>query len=83
MTYPIGITCQEFVELVTDYLEGTLAAGDHVRFEQHLTVCPGCADYLDQMRQTINTAGRLGEESLDPTARDQLLELFRDWKRSE
>jgi hypothetical protein len=22
MTYPIGITCQELVELVTEYLEG-------------------------------------------------------------
>jgi Putative zinc-finger len=40
MTYPIGMTCQELVELVTDYLEGTLSAELRGRFEEHLAVCP-------------------------------------------
>jgi predicted anti-sigma-YlaC factor YlaD len=79
MNYPIGLTCQELVELVTDYLENSLEAETRARFELHLGVCPGCVDYLDQMRHTIHAAGALREESLDPAVRNALLEAFRTW----
>jgi hypothetical protein len=75
------LTCQELVELVTDYLEGALSRPDRLRFEGHLGVCPGCAIYLDQIRGTIQAAGHLSEESLEPAMRDQLLHMFRNWKR--
>jgi anti-sigma factor RsiW len=74
------LTCQELVELVTDYLEDALPPADRLRFEDHLGICPGCATYLDQMRITIQAAGHISEESLDPVVRDQLLDLFRNWK---
>jgi anti-sigma factor RsiW len=74
------LTCQELVELVTDYLEDALPPADRLRFEDHLGICPGCATYLDQMRVTIQAAGHISEESLDPVVRDQLLDLFRNWK---
>jgi hypothetical protein len=35
------------------------------------------------MRQTIDVLGRVTEESLEPAARDQLLDLFRNWKRGD
>ena len=75
------LTCREFVELVTEYLEGTLPEPDRVRFETHLADCPGCTAYLDQMRQTIRLVGTLSEEAIAPEARDRLLRLFRDWNR--
>jgi predicted anti-sigma-YlaC factor YlaD len=53
------MTCKELVELVTEYLEGTLSALDCGRFEEHLAECPGCHTYLQQMRQTIRVLGRL------------------------
>jgi anti-sigma factor RsiW len=81
MDYAVGVTCQELVELVTDYLEGALASEQRARFEAHLSACPGCADYLEQMRLTIRASGRLTEESLEPRTRDALLSIFRDWKR--
>ena len=81
MDYPIGITCQELVELVTDYLEGALSTEQRARFEAHLSTCPGCEDYLQQMRLTIGATGRLTEDSIEPKTRDALLALFRDWKR--
>ena len=73
--------CQELVELVTDYLEDRLAPVDRTRFEAHLVECEYCAAYLEQMRQTIRTLGRLPEESLTPAARDALLVAFRGWSR--
>jgi predicted anti-sigma-YlaC factor YlaD len=77
------LTCQELVELVTDYLENALSRDDRLRFEEHLGICPGCATYLDQMRLTIQTVGHIREESLDPLLCDQLLDLFRNWKHGK
>ncbi len=75
------LTCQELVELVSDYLEDALPPPERTRFEAHLSFCPGCTRYVEQMRHTVQTMGRLTEDSIDPKARDQLLELFRGWKR--
>ena len=74
------LTCRELVELVTEYLEGTLAPDDRDRFEQHVILCDGCAFYLDQMRTTIAVTGSLTEESITPEAQESLLRVFRDWK---
>jgi anti-sigma factor RsiW len=75
------LPCQELVELVTDYLENRLPVGTRVRFEAHLAQCSACRVYLEQMRQTIRALGRLPTESIEPGARDRLLDVFRDWKR--
>jgi predicted anti-sigma-YlaC factor YlaD len=74
------MTCKELVELVTEYLEGELSPGDGERFEEHLSICPGCEAYIDQMRSTIRVLGSLSEEAIEPQARDALLAAFRDWK---
>jgi anti-sigma factor RsiW len=74
------MTCRELVELVTEYLEGTLSAEESERFQEHLSICPGCQAYIDQMRSTIGALGSLSEESIDPRAREALLAAFRDWK---
>ncbi|HWE60823.1 MAG TPA: zf-HC2 domain-containing protein [Chloroflexota bacterium] len=76
------LTCQELVELVTEYLEGTLATEAKRRFEAHLASCAACTTYLAQMRQTIAMTGQLREDDLAPPARDKLLDLFRRWKAS-
>jgi anti-sigma factor RsiW len=75
------MSCQELTELVTEYLEGTLPAGDDDRFEEHLERCRGCQTYLEQMRQTMRTLGRLPAEPISPEVRAQLLAAFRGWMR--
>ena len=74
------MTCQELVELVTNYFEGALPPRDRARFERHIAGCTYCTAYVEQMRITVRTLGRLPEESLEPELRDALLEHFRDWK---
>lgn len=76
------MTCSEVVELVTDYLERSLPAGDAALFEQHLNFCEGCVLYVDQIRTTVETVGRIEPEEVPPDVRTQLLTAFRDWKRS-
>jgi len=82
MTPSGRLSCKELVELVTEYLEGTLSPTDRARFEEHLAVCPGCVTYVEQMRQTIALLGRLDEESVSAEAEHELLRAFRDWKAS-
>jgi anti-sigma factor RsiW len=76
------LNCQELVELITEYLEGVLSAEERARFEAHLASCRGCRNYLEQMRQTIHLVGSLSEQSLSPAARNELLDLFHDWKQN-
>ena len=75
-----NMSCKELVELVTEYLEGSLSPEDRARFEEHLAVCPGCVIYLDQMRQTAALLGQIPEESVSAEAERDLLRVFRDWK---
>jgi anti-sigma factor RsiW len=75
------MSCRELVELVTEYLEGTLPRGDRRRFERHLKKCQWCERYLEQIRDVVRTLGRLTEETIPPRARGELLVAFRDWQR--
>ena len=72
--------CNELVEVITEYLEGTLPAEDRARFDRHLAKCDGCRAYLDQMRETIRALGHLPPESLSPEAERALLDAFRGWR---
>lgn len=75
------VSCQEVVELVTDYLEHALPPEEAALFEQHVNFCEGCDWYLDQMRTTVATAGRVREEDVPAEARERLLTAFREWRR--
>ena len=75
----VSLSCQELVELVTDYLEGTLPARERKWFEEHLAECVNCEVYLQQIRATIELVGALSPDSLSPEAEEALLSAFRDW----
>lgn len=74
------LSCQELVELVTDYLEQKLPAPDRARFEAHLKGCSDCRNYLEQMRSTIQMVGKLSEDHLTAESKENLLQTFRHWK---
>jgi anti-sigma factor RsiW len=71
------LTCKELIEVVTDYLEGSLPAERRLLFEEHLAFCQGCQTYLEQLRETIRLAGTLTEDDLGPEARAALLGVCR------
>jgi anti-sigma factor RsiW len=52
------LRCDEFVEQITDFLDGALNAESEERFSHHLATCPGCAPYLDQIRRIIRALAR-------------------------
>jgi predicted anti-sigma-YlaC factor YlaD len=65
------VTCQEFVELVTDYFEGTLSRRSLTLVEEHLVMCDWCVTYVDQIRTTLASLHGLRTEPAnapDPSA---------------
>jgi anti-sigma factor RsiW len=78
---PLHISCQEVVELVTDYVEQALPADEAAVFEEHLNSCDRCGWYVDQVRKTIDVVGQLRAEAVPDDTKEQLLTAFRDWRR--
>jgi predicted anti-sigma-YlaC factor YlaD len=78
------LPCAALVEMVTDYLEGTLPPALRARVEEHLAICPGCVSVLEQVREVVHLTGRLTEvdvEAMPPGDRAQLTAAFRDLYR--
>lgn len=78
MTEPRELNCDEFVELITAFLDGALDAETEGRVVNHLASCDGCERYLDQIRETIRAVGDLPPQRLSGAAREALLSAFRD-----
>ena len=76
------LVCREFVELVTDYLEGALPEPERTRFEAHLGECDGCAGYLEDMRRLIDTLHTFPSAPPDEATREALLRAFHDLRGS-
>jgi Putative zinc-finger len=67
------------VELVSDYFEDRLSEPVRIRFEDHLSLCPGCVTYLEQMRTTMTLVSRVDELERRPEVA-ALLNAFRDFR---
>ena len=74
------VTCQQFVELVTDYFEGALPSRTLSQVEEHLVLCDWCTTYVEQMKATIGSLRELGDPC-SPEPRDSVLAALRS-KRS-
>ena len=73
------VVCQEWVELVTAYLEGALPRRTTKAIDRHLAGCPHCREYLEQMRLTIRLTGELGaDDDLPEDVLDALMAALRE-----
>jgi hypothetical protein len=70
------VACREFVELVTEHLEGTLPPELEQAIAVHLELCDPCVEYLEQVRGTVGLLRTLPTATLPPVARDRLLEVY-------
>jgi len=76
------VSCREVVELVTDFLEGTLAIDRRDVFERHIAMCTWCETYLYQMRHTLIVLGGLREGDVPAPLVDSLVLAFRAQRQS-
>ena len=75
-------SCQEMIEVVTNYLDDALPPDEQQRFERHLSYCAGCNTYVHQIGETIRQTGMVPRgESLPPALREEIVSQFRNWKR--
>jgi hypothetical protein len=72
----LEIACQEFVELVTDHLEGVLPPEVERAVTGHLALCDPCVQYLDQIRRTTAALADLPMPVLPPQVEEELLAVF-------
>lgn len=73
------LPCNVVVELLTDYLDGTLDPGTTASLEQHLELCPPCVVFLEQLRATITAVGHLPDDTLSDAAMAELEAAFRGY----
>jgi anti-sigma factor RsiW len=76
-----AVRCVEFVESVTDWMEGALVDDDTLVLEEHLAICPHCTEYVEQLRLMAATLRAMPAEAPPPAARRALLEAFRRERR--
>jgi hypothetical protein len=77
--------CTDFVEEVSDWIEGGLSDDRRQLLEEHVSFCPGCCVYLEQTRAAVNGIAfdvlaadlAAGGEAPSPGLRSALLEAFR------
>ena len=71
------LRCRDVVELLNDYLDGTLRGDAREEVERHLVPCAGCVAYLRQLGLTLDVAARITETAVPDSVMEQLLEAFR------
>lgn len=71
------LSCREFVEVVTDYLEGGVSEEARMAVDAHIAACGGCDAYLVQMRLAIRAIGRLTDQGVEADALDRIVTMFR------
>ena len=76
---PPEMVCQQWVELVTEYLEGALPPALQDAADRHLADCPHCREYLEQMRRTVAVAGGLRDDAVPPEVVEALTRAFADY----
>ena len=79
MTAGRDVRCVEFVELVTEWMEGALDDIERADVEEHVAICPECTIYLAQLRDTIAELHHGVDRSPSDPARQRLLAEFRRW----
>lgn len=75
------VVCQQWTEMVTDYLEGALPTNLVKAIDRHLSGCPHCTEYLAQMRRTIEITGAVPGEPVPVPVEliDALQRAFEDF----
>jgi hypothetical protein len=74
-----NVSCRDFIERVTDYLERRTGHEEHAILEQHLLICVGCARYVEGIECTTAIARQLGDGAGSPET-EKPLAAFRAFK---
>ena len=71
------IYCQECVDLLADYLDGTLPQPQREQLEEHLSFCPPCVTFV----RTYKATTRVARESLVTEIPDEVSSRLHEFLR--
>ena len=66
------MNCEHIKELLSAYLDDTLASTERQEVQQHLSTCDGCSAVLDDYRHFDTLLANLPRVSPDPTLHDRI-----------
>ena len=55
------MTCRELADFILDYFEGELPGDVKSAFDEHLSLCPNCVNYLTTYKATVDLSRRAFE----------------------
>jgi len=58
-----SVTCEECIEVLVDYVDGTMDAITVQAFERHFADCPPCLDFLRTYKATIHVSKKHFDDS--------------------
>ena len=70
-------TCEQISDLVLGYWRDELPASIRRDFEQHLSVCPDCASFLNTYKKTVGVANTIEPEKMPQKVRANILRFLR------
>ena len=74
------MTCRQVVQLLNEYLEGTLPEAERRRVDEHLAGCDACTAFVGQLRASRRVVARLAEDEIPAAVKQELLAAFRSWR---
>jgi anti-sigma factor (TIGR02949 family) len=70
------ITCQSFLDDLSEYIDGDLGFEFRVTFEAHLAKCPNCWVVLDETKKTVEIVQRFDCHPMPSDVKDRLLDAL-------
>jgi anti-sigma factor RsiW len=68
-----GIGCTECMDLLADYVDGSLPSEQAELFEWHIEGCAPCVAFVNTYKGTVDAANRLRQATLPPELREKLI----------
>ena len=72
------VTCQQLVDLLSDYVDGELSPKRRRQLDAHLRGCVSCATFLKTFKQTMAMAQTIQYDDLPPELRQRLHRFLRE-----
>lgn len=70
------ITCREFIENVSDYIDGAMEPDLLVKLEAHLAKCPDCWVQFDETKMTVEIFQNVECHPLPSDVHDRLMKTL-------
>jgi len=70
------LTCKDFLNELTDYLDECLDAESRTKLERHITECPNCWVIADTTRKTIQIYKGMDPYPIPPDVETRLMKAL-------